>query len=71
MSGGTVYTETVVHSAPEQFLAEAPYQLLIVSLDSGGRITARLDGERVSIGDRLDFVETRNGIPYFRKVAQA
>lgn len=71
MSGGTVYTETVVHSAPEQFLAEAPYQLLIVSLDSGGRTTARLDGERVSIGDRLDFVETRNGIPYFRKAAQA
>jgi hypothetical protein len=38
-----------------------------VSLDAGGRITARLDGARVSIGDRVDFVEYRGGIPFFRK----
>jgi uncharacterized OB-fold protein len=67
LGSGTVYTETVVWSAPEAFVKDAPYQLAIVSLDAGGRITARIDGERVAIGDAVDFVEHRDGIPYFRK----
>lgn len=70
MKSGIVYTETIVHAAPEQFVSDAPYQLAIVSLDEGGRLTARLDGDRVAIGDRVDFVEDRNGIPFFRKAAQ-
>ena len=67
MKSGVVYTETVVHAAPEQFIADAPYQLAIVSLEEGGRLTARIDGERVVIGDRVDFVEDRDGIAFFRK----
>jgi uncharacterized OB-fold protein len=67
MSSGVVYTETVMHAAPEQFAADAPYQLAIVSLDEGGRLTARIDGDRVAIGDRVDFLEDRNGISFFRK----
>jgi uncharacterized OB-fold protein len=73
MSGGTIYTETLVHSAPEQFVNEAPYQLIIVTLDSGGqRTTGRMvqkDGtaDRVAIGDHVDFDHDRNGIPYFKK----
>jgi len=64
---GEIYTETVVHSAPEALLAEAPYQIAIVALDAGGRLTARIEGERVSIGDRVDFVEYRNGVAFFAK----
>ncbi len=67
MKTGTVYTETVVHAAPEQFLADAPYQLAIVSLDGGGRLTVRVSGARVQIGDAVEFAEERNGIPFFRK----
>jgi hypothetical protein len=72
---GIVYTETVVHAAPEQFLADAPYQLAIVSLDAGGRLTVRIisdhesdhEGDRVQIGDAVEFAEDRGGIPFFRK----
>jgi uncharacterized OB-fold protein len=64
---GVVYTETVVHAPPEQFVADAPYQIAIVSLASGGRLTARIDGARVAIDDAVEFVDHRNGIPYFRK----
>ena len=64
---GTVYTETVVHAAPAQFLADAPYQLAIVSLDGGGRRTVRILGERVTIGDAVEFAEDRNGVAFFRK----
>ena len=67
MTSGIVYTETVVHAAPEQFVADAPYQLAIVSLDEGGRQTVRIEGERVAIGDHVAFVELRNGIAFFRK----
>ena len=66
MNEGTVYTETVVHSAPEQFVSEAPYQLVIVQL-TDRKITARITGERVQIGDRVVFMQDRGGIPFFQK----
>ena len=65
---GTVYTETVVYSAPEAFVSEVPYQTAIVSLDSGGRITGRILGARVVIDDRVEQVEERDGVPLFRKI---
>jgi uncharacterized OB-fold protein len=68
MSNGIVYTETVVYAAPEQFVADAPYQLAIVSLAEGGRLTVRITGGRVRIGDAVEFAESRDGISFFRKV---
>jgi uncharacterized OB-fold protein len=62
-----VYTETVVHSAPEAYVGEAPYQIAIVVLDNGSRLTGRISGARVSIGDELESAGTRDGVPYFRK----
>jgi len=67
MRSGTVYTETVIWSAPEAFVAEAPYQTAIVSLDGGGRVTVRITGERVGIDDRVVETEPRDGVPFFRK----
>ena len=43
---GTVYTETLVYSPTPQFVADVPYQLAIIDLAEGGRLTARIDGER-------------------------
>jgi len=67
VSTGVIYTETVVHAAPAEFVADAPYQMAIVSLDSGGRLTARIKGERVKIGDRVELAETRGGVEFFAK----
>ncbi len=67
LGAGTVYTETVVYSPPEAYVNDVPYQLAIVQLDSGRRITGRIDGERVHIGDRVTFAELRNNVPFFRK----
>ncbi len=64
-----VYTETVVHSAPEAYVNEAPYQIAIVVLDGGSRVTGRIVGERVSIGDEVEPAGTRDGISLFRKAA--
>ena len=65
---GTIYTETVVYSAPEAFVRDVPYQTAIVALDSGGRVTGRILGERVSIDDRVVRVEIRDSVPFFRKL---
>lgn len=69
MNSGTVYTETVVHAAPEAFVQDAPYQVAIVILDHGGRVTGRILGDRVVIDDRVELIDTRDGVPYFRKSA--
>jgi uncharacterized OB-fold protein len=66
---GVVYTETVVHAPPEQYAADAPYQLAIVELDGGGRLTVRVLGEVARIGERVKFVEERGGVAYYRKIA--
>jgi uncharacterized OB-fold protein len=67
MRTGVVYTETVVHLAPERFAADVPYQVVIVKLDDGNSITARMEGDRVAIDDRVTEMEARDGIAYFRK----
>ena len=63
---GIVYTETVVWSASEAFSKDVPYQLLIVTLEDGTRITGRAIGGRLSIGDAVERVEERHGTPYFK-----
>jgi uncharacterized OB-fold protein len=65
---GVVYTETVVFAPPEQFAADAPYQLVIVTLENRKRLTARILGDRVAIGDAVESAETRSSIPFFHKI---
>ena len=72
MGNGTIYTETVVYSPPEMYVNDAPYQLAIVQLEDaqleeGKRVTGRILGERVAIGEEVRFVELRNEVPYFTK----
>ena len=73
MTRGTIYTETVVHAAPEHLLAEAPYQLAIITIDesdadhAGNRLTVRILGTRVVIGDKVEFAEERDGVKFFTK----
>jgi len=71
---GIVYTDTIVHSPPERYASDAPYQLAIVDLDSGERLTVRILGrgpnERAHIGERVLFVEQRDGVSYYRKITE-
>ena len=66
---GTVYTETVVYSPPEAYVNDVPYQLAIIELENGRRLTGRIDGDRAQIGDKVNFVDFRNNVPFFRKAS--
>ena len=67
LGAGTIYTETVVYSPPEAYVNDVPYQLAIIELAGGRRVTGRVSGERAHIGDRVEFTEFRNNVPFFRK----
>lgn len=66
---GIVYTETVVHAAPENLISEAPYQIAIIDLEDGNRRTARIlmsaQAGRVVVGDPVRFAGYQNGVPCF------
>lgn len=64
---GVVYSETVVHAAPAAFAAEAPYQVAIVLLEDGSKLTGRITGERVAIGDAVIELDPLHDAPAFRK----
>jgi uncharacterized OB-fold protein len=68
---GTVYTETVVFAPPERYAGDAPYQIAIIDLDEGRRLTARIFAQnvqdRVRIGDRVVYMEERDGVAYYCK----
>ena len=66
---GTIYSETVVWSPPAQYAADAPYQLALVDVEGAQRITARILGDRVIIGDHVELAESRDGVHFFRKSA--
>jgi uncharacterized OB-fold protein len=67
MDRGVVYTETVVFSPPSLYVNDAPYQLAIVDLAAGKKLTVRIEGQRVGIGDEVVFVEERDGVNWFRR----
>ncbi|MDX2268098.1 MAG: OB-fold domain-containing protein [Bryobacter sp.] len=53
MRQAVVYTETIIHSAPEAFAADAPYQIALVEFADGQRQLVRILGTHVHIGDTV------------------
>lgn len=66
---GIVYTETVVHMAPPALIDLAPYQLVMVDLADGRRVTGRAEGDRVTIGDPVELATETDGVLIFRRSA--
>ena len=59
---GTVYSCTTLYAAAEPFEKDLPFQIAIVELEGGTRLTARIAGEKVDVGDSVKFVEQREGV---------
>ncbi len=68
MRTGTVYTETIVHIAPAAFQKDVPYQVAIVEFSDRSRVTARISGEAVRIGDEVFETGQQDGVCFFQKL---
>ena len=64
---GTVYSQTTLHAAAEPFEKDLPFQMAIVELEEGPRLTARIEGEPVAIGDSVQAAREADGVWFFTK----
>lgn len=64
---GKVVSWTTIRRAPERFRDEAPYEICVVDLDSGQRVTGRLTPTQgIQIGARVGALSTRGSTPVFQ-----
>jgi uncharacterized OB-fold protein len=62
---GKVYTCTTLYAAAEPFENDLPFQIAIVELDEGPRLTVRIEGRRVAIEDAVHLVREQDGTRFF------
>lgn len=71
---GTIYSLTTIHVAPGKFAELAPYPIILVELDEGLRVTARLENENETgevspaIGQRVQLSRYDQLVYWFRGV---
>jgi uncharacterized OB-fold protein len=65
---GTVESYTTIWIAPEKFVDQVPYHVIVVGLDRGLRLTGRLGGpaEGLAIGAPVEFTEKDDTAYWFR-----
>jgi len=68
---GKVYSWTTLHTAAEAFEKDLPFQIAIIRLEGGPRLTARIEGGPVEIGDEVCFVRERDGAKFFARATPA
>ena len=67
---GKIASWTTIRRAPEQFRDEAPYEICVVDLDSGQRVTGRLIlTPGIQIGARVGALSLRGSTPVFQIIA--
>jgi hypothetical protein len=66
---GRVYSCTTLHAAAEGFAKDLPFQIAIIELDEGARLTARITGPAITIGDAVELADERDGVCVFRAAA--
>lgn len=63
---GTLVSWTTIRRAPTQFRDEVPYDVCVVDLPNGQRVTGRLMGSAgVEVGAPVAVTEMRDGTPIF------
>ncbi len=62
---GKIYSCTTLYAAAEPFEKDLPFQIAIIELEGGVRLTGRIVGARVDIGDDVVLVEERGGVYFF------
>ena len=64
---GKVYSHTTLHAAAEPFEKDLPFQMAIIELEEGPRLTVRIEGVPVAIGDSVQVAREADGVWFFTK----
>ena len=64
---GKVYSCTTLHASAEPFEKDLPFQIAIIELEEGPRLTVRIEGGRVEIDDPVHEVAERDGVWFFAR----
>lgn len=70
-SRGTIYSFTTIFSAAEAFTSQVPYQIILVDLYNGLRVTSRLLSGDPSISMNVKLNKIENGIYWFEEEKSA
>ena len=62
---GRVYSCTTLYAAAEAHEKDLPFQIAILELVEGARLTARITGPPVAIGDAVTLAGERDGVYFF------
>lgn len=68
---GTIFSYTVVHVGEERMQADTPYPLAVIEINGGLRVLGRIeqaDTRSLQIGARVELVEYKDQVPFFRSV---
>jgi len=64
-----VYSCTTLYAAAEALEKDLPFQIAIVELEEGVRLTVRIMGRAVAIGDAVQFAGEHDGVFFFHAAA--
>ena len=64
---GKVYSCTTLHASAEPFEKDLSFQIAIIELEEGPRLTVRIEGDRVEIDDPVQQVAERDGVWFFKR----
>ena len=62
---GHIYSCTTLHAAAEDHEQDLPFQIAIIELEEGARVTARITGPEVALGDAVRLAGERDGVHFF------
>jgi uncharacterized OB-fold protein len=62
---GAIFSFTTVRIAPKAFAAEVPYDVILVELENGLHVTARLAEGSAQIGDDVRLKEIKDSVYWF------
>lgn len=62
---GCIYSYTTIRVASGKYASQLPYIVALVELDVGLRVTARLEGDQVFIGQRVKLNRIEESIYWF------
>ena len=60
-----VYSCTTLYAAAEVHEKDLPFQIAILELEEGARVSARITGPPVAIGDAVTLAGERDGVYFF------